>query len=89
MLLLYIFSTGFGFIGFYVYWILCLHSLAGSVVDGDVGSTKGSIVFGPDGAVIKVGETIKLSARASEGVQDVQDANMYPTGLRGSHKICI
>lgn len=54
--------------------LYCFISLAGSVVDGDQGSTKGSIIFGPDGSVIKVGESVKLSARASQAsAQDVHD----------------
>ncbi|XP_053386724.1 uncharacterized protein KIAA2012 homolog isoform X21 [Mercenaria mercenaria] len=47
---------------------------SGSQVDGDAGSTKGSIIYGPDGSVIKVGETVKLSARASQqSYHDVHD----------------
>lgn len=41
------------------------------------------MVYGPDGSVIKVGETMKLSARDSvQSVHDVHDANL-PPGLIG------
>ncbi|KAH3747693.1 hypothetical protein DPMN_182122, partial [Dreissena polymorpha] len=54
----------------------------GSLIDGDVASGKGSIVYGPDGEVIKVGEAIKLSARQYEtGVQDIHDANVLPPAM--------
>ncbi|XP_052234781.1 uncharacterized protein LOC127847142 isoform X2 [Dreissena polymorpha] len=55
---------------------------SGSLIDGDVASGKGSIVYGPDGEVIKVGEAIKLSARQYEtGVQDIHDANVLPPAM--------
>lgn len=68
---------------------LPLFLLAGSQIDPlEVGSTKGSVVYGPDGSVIKVGETIKLSARDSvQSVHDVQDAHLAP-GLIGI-VVCI
>jgi len=59
-------------------------SSAGSQIDAvEVNSAKGSLVYGPDGSIIKVGETIKLSARDSvQSVHDVQDAHLAP-GLIG------
>lgn len=67
-----------------VVFVNVFFSLAGSQIDPiEVGSTKGSVVYGPDGSVIKVGETMKLSARDSvQSVHDVHDANL-PPGLIG------
>ncbi|KAL4216874.1 hypothetical protein ACF0H5_023336 [Mactra antiquata] len=50
---------------------------SGSIADGEQGSTKGSVIFGPDGSVIKVGESVKLSARTSQAsVHDVVQPGM-------------
>lgn len=68
---------------YYFSYLFNIFCVAGSIVDGDVGSTKGSIIYGPDGSVIKVGETVKLSARASQqSVHDVQD--LLQPGLIGN-----
>ncbi|WAR10459.1 K2012-like protein [Mya arenaria] len=52
---------------------------SGSQVDGgaDSSSARGSVVYGPDGQVIKVGETMKLSARAPD-IVNIHDANVLP-----------
>ena len=62
-----------------------IYCVAGSQVDADAGSTKGSIIYGPDGSVIKVGESVKLSARASQqSYHDVHE-HLQP-GLIGNVK---
>jgi hypothetical protein len=62
-----------------------IYCVAGSQVDADVGSTKGSIIYGPDGSVIKVGESVKLSARASQQSYHDPHEHLQP-GLIGNIK---